>query len=236
MRRRDFNMLLGGAAVALPCAALAQQPAVPVIGFLNTGLTSDAAAGRVAAFQQGLAELGFVAGQNAARYSALEKTCGCSSAAANGLSGRHGRIWQRRSGGRPTVESALRLDIDSMMCWGAIQPGFHRVGKMQLHQFYGDDIDVKFESLAGDPWHSWLRLRYSIADYWSGEELKIDDKVYLAPTRPHFGGLRWWFVYLQRKSPARAAGLEVLGLVSKAECALHLAEIRAPALDPHKKC
>jgi hypothetical protein len=141
-----------------------------------------------------------------------------------------------RSGGRPTVESALRLDIDSMMCWGAIQPGFHRVGKMQLHQFYGDDIDVKFESLAGDPWHSWLRLRYSIADYWSGEELKIDDKVYLAPTRPHFGGLRWWFVYLQRKSPARAAGLEVLGLVSKAECALHLAEIRAPALDPHKKC
>jgi putative tryptophan/tyrosine transport system substrate-binding protein len=66
MRRRDFNMLLGGAAVALPCAALAQQPAVPVIGFLNTGLTSDTAAGRVAAFQQGLAELGFVAGQNAA--------------------------------------------------------------------------------------------------------------------------------------------------------------------------
>jgi hypothetical protein len=33
-----------------------------------------------------------------------------------------------------------------------------------------------------------------MADYWSGEELKIDDKVYLAPTRPHLGGLRWWFV------------------------------------------
>jgi len=31
-------------------------------------------------------------------------------------------------------------------------------------------------------------------DYWTGEPLKIDDKVYLAPTRPHFGGLRWWFV------------------------------------------
>jgi hypothetical protein len=42
---------------------------------------------------------------------------------------------------------------------------------------------VKYESLAGDPWNSGLRLRYSIADYRSGEELKIDDKVYLAPTR-----------------------------------------------------
>jgi len=99
-----------------------------------------------------------------------------------------------RSGGRPTVESALRLDIDSMMCWGAIRPGFHLVGGMRLHQFYGDDIDVKFESRASDPWNSWLCLRYSTADYWSGEEFKIDDKVYLATTRPHFGGRRWWFV------------------------------------------
>jgi hypothetical protein len=57
-----------------------------------------------------------------------------------------------------------------------------------------EDFNLKYESLAGDPENSWLRLRYSIADYRSGEELKIDDKVYLAPTRPHFGGLRWWFV------------------------------------------
>ena len=84
-------------------------------------------------------------------------------------------------GGRPTVESAPRLDIDLMMCWGAIRPGSHRVGGMRLHQLYGDDIDVKFESLVGDPENSWLCLRYSMADYWSGEELKIDDKVYLAP-------------------------------------------------------
>jgi hypothetical protein len=97
-------------------------------------------------------------------------------------------------GGRPTVESAVRLDIDSMMHWGAIQPGFHLGGEMRMHQFYGDDIDVKFESHAGDPGNSWLCLRYSMTDYCSGEEFKIDDKVYLASTRPHFGGLRWWFV------------------------------------------
>jgi putative ABC transport system substrate-binding protein len=65
IERRKFLATLGGAAV-WPLAARAQQPAMPVIGFLYTGLTSDAAAPRVAAFQQGLAEVGFVAGQNAA--------------------------------------------------------------------------------------------------------------------------------------------------------------------------
>jgi hypothetical protein len=97
-----------------------------------------------------------------------------------------------RRGGRPTVESALRLDIDSMMRWGAIQPGSHLAGEMSFN-FYDDQIDLKFESFAGDR-DSWLRLRYSMADFWSGEELEIDDKIHLATTSPHFGGLRWWFV------------------------------------------
>jgi hypothetical protein len=53
---------------------------------------------------------------------------------------------------------------------------------------------VKFESRVCDPWNSWLRLQYSVAEYCTGEELEIDDQIYLAATRPHFGGLRWWFV------------------------------------------
>src|SRR5262245_62714403 len=63
--RREFITLLRGAAVAWPFAARAQQPAVPVVGFLS-GISAGERPHLVDSFRRGLSEVGYLAGQNVA--------------------------------------------------------------------------------------------------------------------------------------------------------------------------
>jgi putative ABC transport system substrate-binding protein len=65
VKRREFITLLGGEVIAWPLAARAQQPAVPVVGFLDSRLP-DAITDRLRGFRQGLKDTGYVEGRNVA--------------------------------------------------------------------------------------------------------------------------------------------------------------------------
>ena len=64
MRRRDFIKVIAGSAAAWPLAGRAQQPALPVVGFVNGASAKGDYAPHLSAFLKGLSEAGYVDGQN----------------------------------------------------------------------------------------------------------------------------------------------------------------------------
>jgi hypothetical protein len=95
-----------------------------------------------------------------------------------------------RHGGYPTIESTFRIDIDALRSHRMIRLGV-RGGCVMHFSGYWHDLDVECETHIDGPWNGWVRLKYEMTDYWTDEPLEIDDKIFLATSRPPFGGLRW---------------------------------------------
>jgi len=105
MDRRAFIGIVGGSILAAPFAAAAEQPAMPVIGYINQRSPTDAAS-IVAAFRQGLKEEGFVEGQNVAiEYRFAERQIDRVPALASDLVGRGVNVFVATGGTGSVVKA-----------------------------------------------------------------------------------------------------------------------------------
>lgn len=99
-----------------------------------------------------------------------------------------------RSGGRPTVESGLTLDLYRLIRQGLVKPGCHcsgpivwtRVGTGERVASIGYQAEMGVDQ-------GYVRLCYTTTSTWGGEKRDSDYSIVLATTPQPFGGRRWWF-------------------------------------------
>ena len=101
--------------------------------------------------------------------------------------------WWRASK-KNTVEDCLSLDANEWMREGVLKPGAARSGSWRWTSGDGKFFSVHYEADTRDSDGGSVRLWYSWTVVPMGQEDSADYRVALTSTRPHYGGLRWWFL------------------------------------------
>lgn len=102
-----------------------------------------------------------------------------------------GNYWGRKR----TVESCLRLDLAKAFKNPKIASGQRYSGSLSWTRNTQDEniATVSFTLNTLEEWEEYLNLRYTLRREGQEEPLEVDMEISLETTKPHFGGLRWWF-------------------------------------------
>jgi hypothetical protein len=135
----------------------------------------------------------------------------------------------RRNGG-PVVEDGLKLDLAHGIRKGLIQPGSYVAGTIQWTLTRTGEVKAEISYVANlvDPVDAWVWLIYTSTTRATGAKLGNDYRLRLETTRPHFGGLLWWFLcpITGRRGRTRASRI---GPVTS-----HAASTRPPQSPEHR--
>ena len=100
-----------------------------------------------------------------------------------------------RSGGRPTVESGLSLNLSRLFKTGWLKPGAWTSGTLRW-SIVGtgeETASMGFKSRLGEE-EGYIRLHWTSTNRWSGEKRQCETRITLTTSSQPFGGRRWWFV------------------------------------------
>jgi hypothetical protein len=107
-----------------------------------------------------------------------------------------GGYFSERCGGGPVVEDGWKLDLVHCTRKGMIMPGRSVSGSMTWTLTRTGEVtcSIGYDANLTDPAAAWVRLRYTTTSRHTGHKTESNYRVRLETTRPHYGGMRWWFV------------------------------------------
>lgn len=97
-----------------------------------------------------------------------------------------------RSGGRPTADAALRIDIAWMLRTGLARAGSHISGTLRWTCRGEPSGNISYSCDMRDPADASMELRFTVTTRSTGDKRDYVQRVPLSFTTPHYGGKRWW--------------------------------------------